>query len=111
MSTAATFKQDVIDYLIANGAKPFSEELRRLLYDYALPTTLGELWVTPHDDRIVCRWGNVKKALAAGLEVNPYTGEWNFHLSTYQCRNAPTAALFLFQAELSEFLPNATAPA
>ncbi|MEN6367760.1 MAG: hypothetical protein ABFC88_13190 [Thermoguttaceae bacterium] len=108
MTTRATFKQDVESYLLTVGARRWTGPAADLLgYEFVLPTTLGELWVIVYDDMIACRWGNVKKALAAGLCVNPYTGKWNFHIATQHCQNAPTATLAIFQAEASSFLPPA----
>ncbi len=98
--TAKTFKADVEAYLLSIGARPWPNGF----YDFVLDTAIGELWITPYDKGIFCRWGNVAKARDAGLYANPYTGKWNFHCCTQQCRNAHTATLARFQAELSGFL-------
>ena len=48
------------------------------LYDYAIGTKLGLLWVSPHSDWIACRFDNVEKARAV-YTCNPYSGKYNFH--------------------------------
>lgn len=91
-----TLKQDAEAYLASIGARPWPDGF----YAFVLPTTIGELWITPYDDWIACRWGNVDKARAAGLDCNPYSGKWNFH-----CTAATAAAtLHYFQAALTPFL-------
>ena len=84
-----TFKTDAEAYLAEIGARPWPGGF----YAYVLQTTIGELWITPHDDWIACRWGNFNKAHKAGLQVNPYTAEWNF-------RHLTRATLGFFRRQL-----------
>lgn len=47
-------------------------------YPYVVGTTLGLLWVSPHEDWIACRFEEPEKAREVYL-CNPFSGKYNFH--------------------------------
>ena len=81
MSVGERFNYDVEQ--IVNNFNPTMDEYG---YKWKIDTIYGSLLITVHDPEprqkifnIFTRFENPKRAKEGGLDVNPYSGKWNFH--------------------------------
>jgi len=99
------FRTEVGRRLVALGAIPGG-------YDYALTTAAGNLYVSPYDGWIACRFEEPERAIPrGGARLNHHSGKWNhvYAPTIFQgSRQQAQTAVDDFFCKLSVFLPPPT---
>lgn len=107
---AERFQKDATDRLIRLGFK----KVEGGPYDFCLDTPLGQLWASPYDDWIACRFDNLelaKQHLPHGYDdrLNKFSGKWNWHGDGLDADGYATEMLNKFEAAVSHILAMKTA--
>ena len=82
--------------------------------DFCLDTPLGQLWASPYDDWIACRFDNLelaKQHLPHGYDdrLNKFSGKWNWHGDGLDADGYATEMLNKFEAAVNQILAMKTA--
>ena len=107
---AERFQKYATDRLIRLGFKKVEGGPR----DFCLDTPLGQLWASPCDDWIACRFDNValaKQHLPHGHadRLNQFSGKWNWHGDGLDGDGHATRMLNQFEFAVSQILAMKTA--
>ena len=107
---AERFQKYATDRLIRLGFKKVEGGPR----DFCLDTPLGQLWASPYDDWIACRFDNValaKQHLPHGHadRLNQFSGKWNWHGDGLDGDGHATQMLNQFEFAVSQILAMKTA--
>jgi hypothetical protein len=99
------FKAEIDRCLVELGAIRDGESM----YDYAVATVAGKLYITIYEDWIACRFEEPERAKATGdMRLNPYSGKWNHHYddAEFKSRRTTRHCVDYFFMELDRYLPD-----